>query len=349
MPVYLPVHESVDNSRADYLKADQRESQFDLLVDAARAIYSISPLTEPNSLRAGWAVHPLDCLIISDATFTAMRFEHDPKKLHLYNNDYLLLEFYESGCGRGLVGQSPTYIDAQRIHLIDFSRHYRTVTGTVRTKGVLIPHVAVGYDPSREDSYYSLAADSPKGRMLTAAFQALFEQLPSIDGSMAPDLAAAFARLVGSLLLSKRPSLDQAAFTRARYDSICMFIEQHLDDPGLNAELLSRIFHLSRAGLYRLFKAHHGIDSYIRDRLLEQCFQDLRVAVPGRIRVREVAERWGFDNASHFHHRFKRRFGMTPSECLGISQPSRIDDEGSNDMVSQRDTKGTLANFLRPL
>jgi AraC-like DNA-binding protein len=348
MKSQVPMHESDSDSRDDYMEAGQKGSQLDLLLDAVRPIYSVSPLTEVNSLRAGWAVYPVDSLIISDAAFTALEFEHDPKKLHLYDNDYLLLEFYESGWGRGLVGQTATYIDQQSIHLIDFSRCYRTVTGAVRTKGVMIPHAAVGYDPSRHDPYYSLPALSPKARMLTAAFYALFDQLPSIDGSIASDLAMAFAGLVRSLLLSQRPALDQAAFTRVRFDSICAFIEQSLDATALNAELLCKTFHLSRASLYRLFKTHHGVDSYIRDRLLDRCFQELSAASPGRTRVREVAERWGFDNASHFHQRFKRRFGMTPSECLGIPQPPLIDDR-SNDPVSQRNPKRIVADWLRKL
>lgn len=348
MKTHVAMHETDSDSRDDYIEADRRERQLDLLLDAVRPIFSIFPSTEAHSLRAQWAVYPVDSLIISDAAFTALEFEHDPKRLHLYDNDYLLLEFYQSGWGRGLVGQTATYIDAQRIHLIDFSQRYRTVTGAVRTMGVMIPHAAVGYDPSRHDPYYSLPADSPKGRILTAAFYALFDQLPSIHGSVASDLAMAFTGLVRSLLLSKRPSLDQAAFIRVRFDSICTFIEERLNDPGLNAELLCETFHLSRASLYRMFKKHHGVDNYIRDRLLDRCFQELRVASPGRARVREVAERWGFDNASHFHHRFKRRFGMTPSECLGIPQPPLINDR-SNDPVSPRNPKSIVADWLHTL
>jgi AraC-like DNA-binding protein len=38
--------------------------------------------------------------------------------------------------------------------------------------------------------------------------------------------------------------------------------------------------------------------------------------MPGDARVHQIAERWGYYNASHFHRRFKQRFGCSPSDVV---------------------------------
>lgn len=295
---------------------------FDAWRELCRPVYDLHLTTPAGPFAAHWALRSVDGMVFTDVTFDAHALEHDPRRLRRYDNDFLLLEFYQQGSGRGVVGDAPTWIDEGRIHLVDFSKRYKTVTGRVRTRGVLIPHRSVGYDPARDRPYLSIPVAAPEGRMLTVAFRTLFEQIARPDLAVPSRLAAASAAIVQELLLSSRApaqadSSDLVA--RCRDDAICSHIEAHLDDPDLGVEQLCRVFHVSRATLYRRFAAVGGISALIRARRLDRCRAELEARPTRTSKVRAVAERWGFFDASDFSRAFKRRFGMTPSEAYAAA------------------------------
>jgi AraC-like DNA-binding protein len=291
-----------------------------------RPLFTIAPLTPAKQFAATWILHRVGQLIVSQVAFTAQEFVHEPRSHDLADEDLLLLELYETGCGRGLSGETPTFIDPGRLHLVDLSRRYRTITTTVSTIGVVIPHAAVGYDPLRHPSYLALSLATPRGGMLAGALRLLVAQLSAVTTAEAPALSEAFAGLVRSLLLTPlaQPSADRGASLAAR---IRDYIDRHLAEELDAAQLVQR-FGLSRVTLYRLFRAEGGIEVYIRERRLDRCSAELMLAQPERGRVREVAERLGFSDAGHFNRSFRRRFGVTPSDHLsaGLRASTREGD-----------------------
>ena len=221
-------------------QAVPRRQRLEAWQELASPVFAVSALVPDREFDAGWELCRLDKLIIARVSFSAQLFDHDPRALTRYDNDHLLLEFYEQGCGRGIVGDTPTYVDSRRIHLVDLSRRYRTATGDVRASAVVIPHAAVGYDPSRHNPYCAFPTESPKGRMLLAAFRALSSQLPTLDEADAPVLAAAFAGLVWALLLPDRSEAAMATAAAAGLASVQDFIDRHLTDAHLGVDLLCR-------------------------------------------------------------------------------------------------------------
>lgn len=307
-------------------RAVPRRQRLEAWQELASPVFAVSALVPDREFDAGWELCRLDQLIIARVSFSAQLFDHDPRALTRYDNDHLLLEFYEQGCGRGVVSDTPTYVDSRRIHLVDLSRRYRTATGDVRASAVVIPHAAVGYDPSRHGPYCAFPTESPRGRMLLAAFRALSGQLATLQEADAPVLAAAFAGLVRTLLLPDRSEAAMATAAAADLATVQDFIDRHLTDAHLGVDLLCRRFGMSRATLYRQFKELGGVDRYIRQRRLDRCFAALTAAPPTRSRVRTVAARWGFEDASHFHRLFRQRFGIAPSGCLGAGRPQPPED-----------------------
>lgn len=282
------------------------------------------PLTPGDRFAATWRFFQLDQLLISHCSFTPQRFAHDPRVQRQCDPAYLLLELYLSGTGRGLVADTPTRIDPGRLHLVDLSRPYRTVTDRVCTWGVCIPHAAVAYDPSRHAPYHQLPLSSAAGCMLAGALLSLCKRLPAVTSGEAPALAAGLATLVRSLMLGEQPA-DPAPVLDAEGRCLRTYVDAHLHDPALDADLLCRRFHLSRASLYRHFGDAGGVRAYIRSRRLQRCYRELAAAPAVRGAVRRVAERWGFHNAAHFNRLFKQRFGITPSDWLGGShRPGRV-------------------------
>lgn len=342
MPVMLPIPTMRLNARDQ-----QVNNRFEMAREAAYPLYSIAPLTDRLAFDFSWTLWQLDTLVFNHAWFTAVTFDHDPRLLGAEDPNHLLLEVYMGGAGRGLVDGTPTYVDPWRIHLIDFSRRYRTDTTSVATKGVLIPHAAVGFDPSRHRPYYALAANSPAGRVLITALLSLVDQLPKITQADAPDLAAGFADLVRGLIISSGSGAEPPIVARARAFAIRAYIAGHIADADLGTARLCQAFNVSRATLYRLFDATGGIDQYIRVRRLERCFQHLRESPSTRGRVREVAERWGFDNICHFHRLFKSQFGMTPLECLEAGRAAQSADAHASRRMGGDEKFQSLRDFLR--
>lgn len=285
--------------------------------DLARVFFDVAPLDDPSDFRAQASFSLQGELILTDARFPPLLFDHDPARIRGVDHGYLLFERYLSGSGRGLIGDAATRIDAGSIHLLDMSRRYRTLTSGVVTRGVIIPHAAIGYDPSRHRSYARVSLASKPGRLVDFAHQSLAEAAARASPEAEP-LARGFLALVRALVLgqwSHRSDAGNRALVKA-------YIDRHLSDPELTTERLCASFGLSRSVLYRLFEPDGGVIRYITDRRLDRCYLDLAAAPAERGEVRRVAETWGFYQPGNFHRGFRRRFGVAPSDCL---QSRRID------------------------
>jgi AraC-like DNA-binding protein len=304
-------------------------------------LFSTALLTAPDEFAASWSLHQLGRLIVSQVQFTAQEFVRAPGRHDLTDDSLLLLELYESGSGRGSSGDQSVLIDHQRLHLVDLSRSYRTVTTSVQAIGVVIPHAAVHYDPRHHPSYFSLGAGTPQGALLAAALRALVAQLPYVTSREAPALSEAFAGLVRSLLLTPSNSPEPAGFGLAQAARIRSYIDLHLGEE-LNAQHLSVRFGVSRATLYRLFRVNGGIEAYIRDRRLDRCSVELMRAAPERGRVRTVAERLGFTDAGHFTRAFRQRFGVAPTDHLGARLRS---SRGTSETPDPTDSQASVRLF----
>jgi hypothetical protein len=123
----------------------------------ARPFFELRPLTDAAAFIGRARFAKAGRLVLSQVTFSPQRMEHEPRRLMGFDHRFLLFERYHDGCGRGLVDGEATRIDPGSMHLVDMSRHYLTMTSAVAAEGVLIPHSAVGYDPSRHRPYVSVA------------------------------------------------------------------------------------------------------------------------------------------------------------------------------------------------
>lgn len=291
-----------------------RHHQLERWREVTRPFFEIKPLTATAAFAGRVSFAQAGSLVLSKVTFSSQRMEHDPLCLKGFDHEYLLFERYHAGCGRGLVDGEVTRIDASTMHLVDMSRHYLTLTSPVAAEGVLIPHAAVGYDPSRHQAYVSVEVASSRGRVLAAALQAMRDAADRSSPEDGSDLAAAFSGLVRTQLLGER---DAADGERARARVLHAYILRHLDEPDLTVERLCRDLCMSRATLYRLLDEEGGARRYITALRLDRCFAELVRSTAQRGQVRRVAERWSFDDAASFHRRFRQRFGFAPSDCMG--------------------------------
>jgi AraC-like DNA-binding protein len=83
-------------------------------------------------------------------------------------------------------------------------------------------------------------------------------------------------------------------------------------------ELLIRLFHISRATLYRLFEDEGGVAAYILSRRLDRCRAILGASTGRDPSISELAFNHGFVSVAHFSRAFRRRFGIAPRDGRGV-------------------------------
>ena len=101
--------------------------------------------------------------------------------------------------------------------------------------------------------------------------------------------------------------VDNARVLRA-----ILLIEQHLSEP-LSLSAIASHLNISKRQLQRLFHEHvgQGVQSY--SRMLRTHYGLWQLAVPERT-ITEIAQDYGFSDASHFIRCFKKEFGRSPVE-----------------------------------
>ena len=293
--------------------------------DLGRAFYDVRLKTDPRIFSAEADFAGAGQLILTKVRFTPLIFVRDPAKIKDFDRNYLLVERYKSGVGRGVVNETPTMVDERTLHLVDMSQRYATSTTEVVGNGVLIPHDVVGFDPSRDPHYVSVSRSKPRARLLETALDALDASLAEGSLQEIGDLADAFVGLVQRLLLGRQEDgpLQSAKVTLDL--ALRDHIESHLDEPDLGVTNLCERFGLSRASLYRRFREDGGVDHYIASRRLDRCLLELCASQPTRGQVKAVADRWGYSDPGNFCRRFRERFGVAPTECLALgAMPSPV-------------------------
>lgn len=93
-------------------------------------------------------------------------------------------------------------------------------------------------------------------------------------------------------------------------------IEEHLDDPELSVQSLSRVFGVHRSKLSRVFQARTGIppSEYILQLRLRRAFSLLRES---GLSIKEIARGCGFADAAYFSRAVRAASGLSPRRLRG--------------------------------
>ena len=150
----------------------------DLDLDQWRALaqpyYEVFPREPKESAGVTIEVTTVDTLLATKLLAPAQNLVHDPVNQKGICHEYLLFERFYSGGGKGEVGDMGFSLNPDSLHMIDMSQRYVSAQRRSSSRGILIPHAAVGYTPGDDPPVYSSALDSPSGRILAAAHEALW-------------------------------------------------------------------------------------------------------------------------------------------------------------------------------
>ena len=95
--------------------------------------------------------------------------------------------------------------------------------------------------------------------------------------------------------------------------SILRFIDARITEPTLGPAEVASAVGISVRHLHRVLSATgNTMGDYIRGRRLERCRSDLANPRFREKSITEIAFFWGFSDAAHFSHSFRKRFGVSP-------------------------------------
>jgi AraC-like DNA-binding protein len=93
------------------------------------------------------------------------------------------------------------------------------------------------------------------------------------------------------------------------------YIDRHVDDPDLGADMLALKFHCSQRYVHKLFSTTgRSLGEHINGQRILLCTRNLLDHARQRATVAEIAFEAGFRDISHFNRLFKRSTGLAPRE-----------------------------------
>jgi len=110
---------------------------------------------------------------------------------------------------------------------------------------------------------------------------------------------------------------------------IIQYVDAHLAEPTLSPVEIASAMGISLRHLHRVFSATgKTLGDYMRARRLEQCREDLLNPRLLQKTITDIAFFWGFSDAAHFSHSFRKQFGVSPRafRALGAGKGSSSPD-----------------------
>jgi len=108
---------------------------------------------------------------------------------------------------------------------------------------------------------------------------------------------------------------ERQSLSQKRRQDVLRYIEIHLSDPKLNADMVAQACGISRRYLSHLLRQQGtSFPALIWDWRLKTAHDWLASEVATNISIAEVAFRIGFKSPAHFSRLFKRVYKMSPRE-----------------------------------
>jgi len=158
------------------------------------------------------------------------------------------------------------------------------------------------------------------GALLGDFLLSLERRLPAIEASstLAEALAALLSDCLAPIVPRQATATDKAS--QLLFERFCRHIQANLRAPDLGPAQLCQALGVSRSRFYRLFQSVGGVAAYIQLQRLQQARVELAEGPPRP--VSQIAEEFGFKDASGFSRSFKKQFGFSPTEARRRAEPS---------------------------
>ncbi|WP_080465600.1 helix-turn-helix domain-containing protein [Burkholderia cenocepacia] len=138
------------------------------------------------------------------------------------------------------------------------------------------------------------------------------------DGEIGRITAAALQLCAAALLPNSTQALVRDRVSQALFERICASIRASLGDSSLSPASIAETNKISLRYLHKTF-AQRGLQvmKFVREERLAACARELRETT-GKPHIAAIAARWGFEDDTSFRRAFRKTYGCTPSESIGI-------------------------------
>jgi len=158
---------------------------------------------------------------------------------------------------------------------------------------------------------HRISGDIPIGATLFRLLLALYDEGQWMKEQPGTTVFDAFFEILAASIRGDERRFQPSPALSGR---ILQFIDGHISEPFLGPSEVASAMGISVRHLHRLFSTTgKTVGDHIWSRRLEHCRDDLANPLLREKTITEIAFSWGFSDAAHFSHSFRKRFGVSPS------------------------------------
>ena len=258
-------------------------------------------------------------LTVIDVRSAAVRLAHTRDHVRrLDTPSYILLAPLQGRMQLSVDHGQSVDVETGELCLLDHARTYQLEHGDgMRTLCVDIPRATLDAllpAPARAVGL-RLAPRRGAVRLLGGLLRELGAELqPGAQASFTPAFAQGLLGFIAEAYASEPECMPESA-DDARAAALRLRIDARLAEPELAPRDIAHEAGISERRLRALLATQgEGFAAYLLRRRLERCAAWLRDARWCNVSITQIAFRAGFNNATHFGHAFRERFGVTPRE-----------------------------------
>jgi AraC-like DNA-binding protein len=218
-----------------------------------------------------------------------------------------------------------TPIGPATVYGMEVTRPYRHESrGPTKALTVMIPAEDLGLPLERMARARAQLDASPLRGLFLHHVRTLADQADRVvDLPEARMIEAATLSLTRALLASASGSDQGAALNDTLVDRVRLHILEHVRDPRLSPASIAAAHHVSVRHLYKVCAAADlRLEQLIISERLAGARAELATLASRRRTIAAIATSWGFSNASHFTHRFREAYGLTPRDWQDFGGPA---------------------------
>jgi len=249
--------------------------------------------------------------------FTAHRTEHVAQTRTRHNADTFLVSLQQYG--NVVVSQDgrTAHIGPQELFFIDTARPFTIETGQMRCLSLYFSGRQLRSVLPDLDRFTatSISARPGSGALFGSVLEHIHRNIAHIDDTGARRVAASLPHLLGAALAAQASGalLVPQTTDDAQRAQIRAFAIEHLSEPDLSCEAISRGVALSVRRIHQLFERETAtLMKWVWSQRLERCRADLATPDQRSRPIGEIAFAWGFSDTAHFSRAFKAAFGASP-------------------------------------
>jgi AraC-like DNA-binding protein len=251
----------------------------------------------------------------------AQHYDRSRSKLGRDGIDSYVLQYYLDGsCGRR-DGGGDSATRPGDLFIVDAAQALSTSTSDSRFLSLVVPRrlLAPLLHAPDELSMRVMSGKAPLIALLRDHLSALYRTAGQLDNAQAQAVIPGTLQLAAAAINGEASESNAGAVTQSLFSSICRYLDSEMTNLTLTPQGVASHFGISRATLYRLFEPVGGFFNYLRQQRLRQCHGILSDRSQQHRSIAEIAQSYGFLDASNFTRAYRKATGMSPRETRALA------------------------------